>query len=116
MRAIVDLPEPLSPARPKASPLDSLKLTSLTAFTSPLDGPEQSAAHREGLAEADDLQQRLAQATASSRRQQAALWLGPTGRSSGARLHMRDRQRAAGREAAAGRRRAVVGQRPVDAP
>ena len=36
---MVDLPEPLSPARPKTSPLARVKLTSLTAFTSPLDPP-----------------------------------------------------------------------------
>jgi hypothetical protein len=35
IRAIVDLPEPLSPARPNTSPFASLKLTSLTARTSP---------------------------------------------------------------------------------
>ena len=70
MRAIVDLPEPLSPARPNTSPGSSRKLTSLTA--SPRRAAaEQPAADGEGLRDADDVDQGLAHAVAS-RRQQAA--------------------------------------------
>ena len=80
-----------------------------------VDAPEQPAAHREGLGEADDFEQGLAHAAASSRRQQAALWPGPTGRSSGgavAACAIASGQRGAKRQPGGGAR--VVGQRPVD--
>ena len=65
MRAMVDLPDPLSPARPYTCPrsidegdvVDGLDLAG---------GPPERVLHREGLAEIDDLQHRPAHDAASA--------------------------------------------------
>ena len=76
IRAIVDLPEPLSPASPKTSPFASEKLTSLTAFTSPSNSRQRDRRATGTPWRADDLDQRRAHGAASARCQQAARWPG----------------------------------------
>ena len=103
------------PARPKTSPLDESEADVVDRLHFARARPSSPPRTAKGLAEADDFEQRLAQAAASSRRQQAALWPGADRALVGRAVAHRDRQRAARREAAAGRRRGIVGQRPVDA-
>ena len=115
IRAIVDLPEPLSPARPNDFALGQREADVVDRLHFALDPAEQPAAQRERLAEADDLEQRLAHAASSE---------APAGRAggrrrpaspSGGRAQAPIARRTARREAAAGRRRGIVGQRAVDA-